>query len=271
MRISLIKTLANYKQPEIRDKFLTDLDNNTDENTRKAIAESLAKFEDKSINEILIKNFDKYPDSVKVILAETLRVTYDDKVQDKMIEVINSITSKDLLEAISWTLLRKENPKGVTALTNKNIYDKLNDKVKSGLFNTIAKMKLLNQEDFLLTKIPNENDVNAKSSLFLALGRLKGEKSFDTLINSFGDNKVLNMSLLKAVSNYNRKEVNTVIGNILRDNQYPDSIRVLAISTIKENKLYNLLPILKAVYVETKSSEIDFYANETIKFLEKGN
>ncbi len=269
-KLSLTKILANYKKPETRDLFLSEMETNKDESTLKVIAENLAKFEDKSINDFLIKNFDTYPSSVKSILVETLRVTFDEKVENKLIEILNSTISKDVLEAVTWTILRKESKKAIQVLTNENIYSRLDDKLKSGLFNTIGKMNLTQYEDFLISKIKTENDVNAKSSLFLALGRLKGEKSFNLLINSFTNDKVLNLVLLKAISNYNKKEVNNIISNILRDEQYPDSIKILAISTIRENKLYSLLTILKLLYVETKSPEVDFYANETIKLLENG-
>ncbi|MFN8576072.1 MAG: hypothetical protein U0354_04385 [Candidatus Sericytochromatia bacterium] len=79
------------------------------------------------------------------------------------------------------------------------------------------------------------------------------------------------MVTLKALSNYNRSEVNKAISMILDTKDVEPNLKIMAISTIKENKLYNLLPILKVAYVETKNSEVDAFAEETIKFLEKEN
>lgn len=271
LRMSLIKVLANYKKAEIREIFFKELETTPNPEIAKAIVESLAKYEDKMINPVLINNFDNFTDPIKVIIADTLRATFDEDVEKKMVQVVNNLPSKDVLEAVTWTILRKESKNGIAALTNEAVYKRMDDKLKIGLFNAIAKINLVNYEDFLLSKISTETDNNTKSALFLALGRLKGEKSFPILIRSVGNDPTLNMVLLKALSNYNKKEINSTISEILRDKQYSNNLKIMAISTIRENKLYNLLPVLKAAYVETNNSELNAYADETIKFLEKGN
>lgn len=269
LKNSLVKVIANYKKEEVRNLLLSQLQNETDETLKSNIAESLAKQEDKTLNLDLIKLFDNSSNQVKISLMETLRTNFDSNIENKLIEVISQPLSKDVLESIVYTFARKESIKGVDALTNNDIYNRLNDKSKIALFNAIAKTKNIKYEEFLLSKLPLESDIDIKSSLILALGRLAGDKSFSVLSNNFSDNKILNMVVLKALSNYNRSEVNKAIAQILDSKNIDPNLKIMAISTIKENKLYNLLPILKAAYVETKNTEIDTFANETIKFLEK--
>lgn len=269
LKISLIKVLTSYKKTEIRDLFLNQIKSDIDDDIKKNIAEGLSKQEDKTLNKDLIQIFDTSSNQVKIALADTLRVTFDTDIENKLINVLNQPLTRDVIESIVYTLTRKESIKGIEALIKDEVYNRFNEKMKVALFNAIGKTKNKAYEDFLLSKLPLESDIDVKSSIILSLGRIAGDKSFDTLSKSFSKNQVLNMVTLKALSNYNRNEVNKAISMILDTKDIDPNLKIMAISTIKENKLYNLLPILKAAYVETKNSEVDAFAEETIKFLEK--
>lgn len=271
LKNSLIKVIANYKKEEVKNLLLSQLQNETDDSIKRNIAESLAKQEDKTLNADLIKIFDNSSNQTKIALMETLRVNFDNDIENKLIEVMKQPLSSDTMESIVYAFARKESIKGLDSLQNNEVYSRLNDKSKVALFNAIAKTKNVKYEDFLLSKLALESNIDVKSSLILALGRIAGEKSFINIANSLSDNKSLNMVVLKALSNYNRSEVNRAIGQVLEGKNIDPNLKIMAISTIKENKLYNLLPILKAAYVETKNSEVDTFASETIKFLEKEN
>lgn len=271
LKISLVKVLTNYKKTEIKDLLLNQLNSDIDDDIKKNIVEGLAKHEDNTLNQDLIKIFDNSSNQVKIALADTLRVTFDPIVENKLTDVLNQPLSRDVIESIIYTLTRKESIKGIDSLIKEDVYNRFNEKMKIALFNSIARTKNNVYDDFLLTKLFVENDVDVKSSIILALGRLSGDKSFDVLTKMFSKNQVLNMVTLKALSNYKRSEVNKAISQILDNKGLDTNLKIMAISTIKENKLYNLIPILKAAYVETKSSEVDMFANETIKFLEKDN
>ncbi|MFN8576073.1 MAG: N-acetylmuramoyl-L-alanine amidase [Candidatus Sericytochromatia bacterium] len=181
LKISLIKVLTNYKKPEIRDLFLNQIKSDIDDDIKKNIAEGLSKQEDKTLNKDLIQIFDTSSNQVKIALADTLRITFDTDIENKLITVLNQTLTRDVIESIVYTLTRKDSIKGIEALIKDDVYNRFNEKMKVALFNAIGKTKNKNYEDFLLSKLPLESDVDVKSSIILSLGRIAGDKSFDTL------------------------------------------------------------------------------------------
>jgi N-acetyl-anhydromuramyl-L-alanine amidase AmpD len=272
LRSSLTGIISNYSKDAEAKNLLTErLSSTADKQEKKTIIENIAKFEDKGFNSILLPYLgDNVPDDLKATAIDTLRVTFDENVENKLISMLkNNVLAKDVLESITWTLLRRDSAKGIATLQEDDVYNQLSPKEEIGVFNTVARLKISGSEDWLIQKADKAGDDYAKASAYLALGRLQGDKSFTYLMHSLKDNLPLNFIIFKALANFDKPEMSRALSQVMQKDNIPVEVKLLAVSTIKENKMTNLLPALKAMYVENKDPDLDMVIEDTIKTLEK--
>ncbi len=266
-KVPFIKAISNYKDPAIKKLLIDELNKSKSLDEKKSIIESLAKFEDKSLNSVLIKYLSsENPATLKLATVDSLRITFDDQVESKFIDLLKNESNQDLLESISSAILRKSSKEGIKNLQLQNIYNKLNFRTKIGLFDTLGELKVIDSEDWIISKIGKDEIIN--SSIFLALGRITGEKSFKILGANLGKSVTSDLVILRALSNYNRPEVARAIKHILEKEDSSKVFKMLAISLIKENKMNNLLESIKVLSVENKDPEIEAMIEATVKSLE---
>src|SRR6185295_16053473 len=107
------------------------------------------------------------------------------------------------------------------------------------------------------------NEKYVKASAYLALGNMQGEKSFNYLYKGLKDNLSLNFILFKALTNFDKPEMTQALAQVMQKENIPVEVKLLAVSTIKEKKLSELLPLLKALYAENRNPDVDMVIEDT--------
>jgi N-acetyl-anhydromuramyl-L-alanine amidase AmpD/HEAT repeat protein len=270
LKYTLIRVLTNYKDELIESAIVDRLTKTISKPEKKVIIESLAKYENKEFNNILSGYLDdSVPADLKSMVIDTLRVTFDQNIEKKLIDMLkNDPLPNSVLESITWTLLRKDSVKGIKALQEEKVYKQLSPKLQIGIFNTLGRLKMTDSEDWLIKQADKPNSEYVEASAYLALGKMETDKSFNYLYKSLKDNISLNFILFKALSNYNKPEIRKAIAQVLQGDKLPIEVKMLAISAVKERKISELLPLLKSMYAENRDPDIDMVIEDAIQSFE---
>ena len=271
LKISLIKALGNYKDEKIKLLLKDYLDITKSDNQKKAILESLANYNDKNLNETFFKYIENdYSEDIKIASLDSLRNTLDTTYENKLLSFLPKL-SGNIQEFAIWTLLRKDSKNTLSLLIKSDIYENLSQKLKSGIFNTIAKLKYVEAEKFAIKNLNKENNDFLRYSIILALGKISTNNTFNELNKYFSQEqtKETKLVIIKAILESDNKEyISKVIINILKSKNIPYEAKLIALSAIKEKKLIDLIPFLKEVYVESSSEEFNIILKETTSYIE---
>ena len=273
LKIAVIKAITNYKDQKIKQIIVDELKSTDSLDVKKAIIESLAKYEDKSLNDILLSYTGvEASDSIKALAIDALRITFDTKVEKRLLELLKEENiNKTVLEATTWTLIRKDSLLGIKQLTEESIYNQLDTKLKIALFNIIFKLKLADYDTWIVQQFEKEPDLRIRSVIVIALGKLNTDKGFSflsSLLDKDFDSE-LRLIIFKALSNSDRPEVIKNLPKVVSRVDVPYEAKLVALSTIKDKKLNNLILNLKEVLVESKNPDLDLIIEDTIKAIEK--
>lgn len=272
LRANLTRVLSDYKDEKILKWILKDLEMTKSKKIRSSIIENLPKYNKKELNSTLIKLLDKdFDKTEKALVIDTLRNTFDSTVEDKLISLLGQEDLNDtVLEAITWTLIRKDSKKGLQALTKDSIYNSMNSKLKVGIINTIAKLKLVEMESFVINQIV-DSDFNVKVSVVNALGRFNTQNSFNALSKLLQEEDLkpeLRLITFKSITNYDNPEVIRNLPKVIKGSNMPYEAKLIALSAIKDRKITSLILNLKEILVETKDPNLEKILGDTISSVE---
>jgi len=281
LKLALIKIISNYSSNEkVKEFFTKQLAQTKDIDEKIALIDGISNLKDKSFNKILLSYIEnkKELEEIKIASIKSLRVTYDLDVEKVLIKLIaDEKISQNILETICDVFLRVGSKLGIEKLTQDKIYTRLNTNSKIGLIDTIGVLNLISYEEWLMIKAGQEREFIVKNAIFSVLGRLKQDRSFDFIYNSFKGSSFspeMNFTLLNALTNYDYLEVITALLNILKadetEQKIPLEVKMKVLSTIKDKNYKVLLPYVKALYnYEMPDSNYKKMLKETIESLNK--
>ncbi|MFN8671698.1 MAG: N-acetylmuramoyl-L-alanine amidase [Candidatus Sericytochromatia bacterium] len=270
---NLVKVISRYKDNLVKNILLNSLEI-VSNNQKKVILESLSNYNDKNLNTTLLNYIEEsFSDDIKVSALESIRTTFDENVEKKLIILLPKLQN-DVLDATTWCLLRKDSKNALKEIIKPSIFDNLSDKLKEGVLNTIAKLKYAEGESILIKNLEDEN-INdyVRYSSILALGKIDTEKGFSTLTKFFNQEqtKDTKIVLLRAIMESSQKDiVSKLIINALKSKNIHYEAKLAILSTIKEKKPTNLLPFLKEALVESRVEEFTNILKDTIAYIENG-
>lgn len=271
LRVNLIRVLSDYKEEKILKWILKDLEMTNSKKVRASIIENLPKYNKKELNKVLFKYLNNdFADAEKSLVIDSLRATFDSEVEEKLISLLKEDMNKNVLEALTWTLIRKDSKKAIQLLTDEKMYNQMNSKLKVGIINTIGKLKLTEMESFVSSQL-KDVDYDVRFASINTLGRLNTQVSFGYLSKLIQEEDLspeLRLITFKSLTHYDNPEVLRNLPKVIKGSSMPYEAKLVALSAIKDRKITSLILNLKEILVETKDPNLDKILTDTINSVE---
>jgi HEAT repeat protein len=243
--LGMIEKLKEERNDKHNEALLEVFDRTTNPKIQSSIAEFFRTIESKALKDTAFERLQEYDDMRPELV--TALTAYLEEYQDQEITKLFNEMTEDPRNQVAGRAVRALGASGNDTYTRDliNLYEESsNESMKSAVLDALGKLGNDEALDLLIEEV--RDDDNSKSLRWkacIALGKIGNPEALDTIEYLFGEkDPYLRMYAVRALSNFESDEVQTLLMEALRDDHW--RVRVSAaesLGTLGSSKAVEIL------------------------------